>query len=269
MGAGIPLEEWRAARAPEFEKLIGTLSEHYARAYPPLDPEADDFDAAWNARAAEVTPESLPHLLPGLWSDPRGSIPMRLAQLLDLGPDPRLGAALLKMISDPPVHRVEQLLDVDAALQGLPSMVDTRATKQLKARAAKKGGDSQFWPKLTGWIEGALPQTPEPATLSTEQLASVAKRQKQAEALLSGPAPRAAKPERPAAALPMQGSPRETLERALAGFPLGALEPLRLVLGPDARTRGCRVARAHRSARRGGSTALRRGQARGPPRRVD
>ena len=228
------LEEWRATRAPELEALIDTLSRHHARAYPSLDPDAADFDDVWTARIAEVTAESLSHLLPGLWSDPRGSIPMRLRKLLDRGADPRLGAALLKMIDDPPLTASSNFSAWTLLFKALPTMVDTRASKRLKTRASKKGGDSQFWPKLTGWIETALEQLAPPATLSKDQLASVAKRQKQAEALLAGPPPlAAAKAEKPApTTLPLQGSPREVLERVVQEVSNGklaaALEPLRL-----------------------------------------
>lgn len=229
---GSVLEEWRATRAPELEKLIDTLSEHHARAWAPLDPEAADYDAAWNGRAADATPESLAHLLPGLWSDPRGSIPMRLRKLLDLGADPRLGKTLLKMIADPPLTASSNFSAWTLLFKALPSMVDARAARQLEARAAKKGGDSQFWPKLNGWIAAALGQLEAAAKLSQDQLASVAKRQKQAEALLARAPPAAVKAEKASAALPMKGSPRETLQQAAAqlsaGQPLEALEPLRL-----------------------------------------
>jgi uncharacterized protein (TIGR02996 family) len=225
------LAEWRTTRAPELEALIETLSKHHARAYPALDPEADDYDAQWTARANAATPEGLAPLLPGLWSDPRGSIPMRLRKLLDLGADPRLGEALLTMIDEPPLTASSNFSAWSLLFKSLPSMVDTRAKKRLQARAKKKGGDSQFWPKLTAWIEGALEDLPEPAALTKEQLASVAKRQKEATALLKGPAPAGSVKEKTSVVQPMKGSPRETLEAALseakAGKFLAVLEPLR------------------------------------------
>lgn len=228
------LDEWRATRAPELEELIITLGKHHARAFPQLDPEAPDYDAQWTARANVATPEDLDHLLPGLWSDPRGSIPMRLRKLLDLGADPRLGEALLKMADDPPLTASSNFSAWTILFKALPTMVDTRAKKRLLARAKKKGGDSQFWPKLTAWCTGAAEALEEPATLSKEQAASVAKRQKEASALLKGPPPAggAAAPKKDKASAPvMKGSPREALEAALsaanAGKPLEVLEPLR------------------------------------------
>ncbi|MFT3713344.1 MAG: TIGR02996 domain-containing protein [Archangium sp.] len=230
------LAEWRTTRAPELEELIITLGKHHARAFPPLDPEADDYDAQWTARANDATPEGLDHLLPGLWSDPRGSIPMRLRKLLDLGTDPRLGEALLTMADDPPLTASSNFSAWTMAFKAIPTMVDTRAKKRLQARAKKKGGESNFWPKLTAWCNGAADALEEPATLSKEQAASVAKRLKEANALLKGPAPSggAAAPKKEKAAGPvMKGSPREALEAALKsaddGKPLDALEPLRQV----------------------------------------
>ena len=227
------LAEWRTSRAPGLEELIVTLGEHHARAFPPLDPDAEDYDAAWTARANVATPEDLDNLIPGLWSDPRGSIPMRLRKLLDLGADPRLGAAFLKMIDEPPLTASSNFSAWTTLFKALPSMVDTRATKRLQARAKKKGGDSQFWPKLTLWIQGALKELAEAATLTQEQAASVAKRQAVAKALLEGAPPAAgAAPKRErGGAPPMKGTPREVLEAALAAAranrPLETLEPLR------------------------------------------
>ncbi|MBL8912007.1 MAG: TIGR02996 domain-containing protein [Archangium sp.] len=226
------LARWRTTRAPELEELIITLGKHHARAFAPLDPEADDYDAQWNAREKEATPESLDTLLPGLWSDPRGSIPMRIRQLLDLGPDPRLGEGFLKMIDEPPLTASSNFSAWTTLFKALPTLIDTRSTKRLQARTKKKGGDSQFWPKLNGWIETALGQLQEPAKLSKEEAADVARLQKEANALLKGPPPSGAvaKKEKPSAAV-MKGSPREALEEALkaadAGKPLEALEPLR------------------------------------------
>lgn len=225
------LAEWRQTRAPELEALIVTLGQHHARAFPPLDPAAPNYDAAWNARANAATPEDLDHLLPGLWSDPRGSIPMRLRKLLDLGPDPRLGEALLRMIDDPPLTASSNFSAWTMLFKALPSMVDTRAAKRLTARAKKKGGASQFWPKLTGWIQTALANLPSPATLSKTQAASVAKRQKEATALLKGAPPASAPTKTKAVPTTAHGAPGVLLETALAaaknGRPLEALEPLR------------------------------------------
>lgn len=226
------LERWRATRAPELEELIITLGKHHARAFTPLDPEADDYDDQWNARVNDATAEALDTLLPGLWSDPRGSIPMRVRYLIDLGADPRLGEGFLKMIDEPPLTASSNFSAWTTLFKALPSMIDTRSTKRLQARTKKKGGDSQFWPKLNGWIETAIGQLQEPAKLSKDDAAEVAKLQKEANALLKGPPPSGAAPkkEKPAAPV-MKGSPREALEEALkaadAGKHLEALEPLR------------------------------------------
>lgn len=207
------LAEWRQTRAPEVEALIETLSKHHARAWPALDPSADDYDAQWNARAAELSVENLATLLHGLWSEPLGAIPMRLRTLLDKAPDPRLGEALLTMIDEPPFTASSNFSAWTLLFKALPSMVDTRATKRLEARKRKKGGASQFWPKFAGWIEKALDELPEPATLSKEQAQGVAKRQKLAEKLLAGPPPG-----KPSAA------PAKTKVAPLAASVLGALE---------------------------------------------
>ncbi|MBL8918991.1 MAG: TIGR02996 domain-containing protein [Myxococcaceae bacterium] len=207
------LAEWRQTRAPELEALIETLSKHHARAWPALDPSADDYDAQWNARAAELSIENLPTLLPGLWSEPLGAIPMRLRTLLDKAPDPRLGEALLTMIDEPPFTASSNFSAWTLLFKALPSMVDTRATKRLEARKRTKGGASQFWPKFAGWIEKALDELPEPAALSKEQAAGVAKRQKLAEKLLAGPPPAKS-----------SAAPVKTKVQPVAASVLGALE---------------------------------------------
>lgn len=226
------LAEWRQTRAPELETLIETLSKHHARAWPALDPAADDYDAQWNARAADLTVENLATLLPGLWSEPLGAIPMRLRTLLDKAPDPRLGEALLTMIDEPPFTASSNFSAWTLVFKALPSMVDTRAKKRLEARKRKKGGASQFWPKFAGWIEKALDELPEPASLPKEQAASVAKRQKAAEKLLAGPPPAktSSAPVKTKVA-PVASSVLGALELALAAVEASrysdALEPLR------------------------------------------
>lgn len=224
------VEEWRQTRAPEFERLIDTLSKHHARAWPALDPDSDDYDTEWKARAAQLCPENLATLLPGLWSDPVGAIPLRLRKLLDHGADPRLGEALLTMIDEPPFTASSNFPAWTQLFKTLPEMVDLRAKKRLEARKKKKGGESQFWPKFAGWIARAIDELPAPAQLSKTQAASVAKRQKQAEQLLAGPPP-VANVQQQTEAPPLLGGVTAALEaavsRAEAADVLGVLEPLR------------------------------------------
>lgn len=225
------LAEWRQTRAPELETLIDTLSKHHARAWPALDPEADDYDAQWKARAAQLCPENLATLLPGLWSDPVGAIPLRLRKLLDHGTDPRLGEALLTMIDEPPFTASSNFPAWTQAFKALPDMVDTRSKKRLESRKKKKGGESQFWPKFAGWISRAIEELPAPAELSKAQAASVAKRQKQAEKLLAGAAPDATLPQNSEAPRTLLAGTTAALEAAVthaeAGRVLDVLEPLR------------------------------------------
>lgn len=225
------IAEWRQTRAPELETLIDTLSKHHARAWPALDPEADDYDAQWKARAAQLCPENLATLLPGLWSDPVGAIPLRLRKLHDHGPDPRLGEALLTMIDEPPFTASSNFPAWTQLFKALPEMVDTRATKRLEARQKKKGGESQFWPKFAGWISRAIDDLPAPAALSKAQAASVARRQKLAEQLLAGPAPDATAPQKTDVPPTLLGGTTAALEAAVAhaeaGRVLDVLEPLR------------------------------------------
>jgi hypothetical protein len=170
-------------------------------------------------------------LLPGLWSDPRGAIPMRVRKLVDAGPDPRLGEALLTMIDDPPLTASSTFSAWTVAFKALPSMVDTRAKKRLEARKKKKGGDSQFLPKLTGWIEGALEALEPPASLSKAQAATVAKRLREAQKLLLGKAPAAVGPVTKRATSTPIASTAAALEAALQAAAASrfadALEPLR------------------------------------------
>lgn len=223
------IAEWRQTRAPELEVLIDTLSKHHARAWPALDPEADDYDAQWKTRAAELCPENLATLLPGLWSDPVGAIPLRLRKLLDHGADPRLGQALLTMIDEPPFTASSNFPAWTQLFKALPDMVDTRATKRLEARRKKKGGESQFWPKFAGWISRAIDELPPPPELSKAQAASVAKRVKQAERLLAGTAPEpVTRSQEPRTLLAGTTAALEAaVTHAEAGRILDVLEPLR------------------------------------------
>lgn len=225
------IDEWRQTRAPELERLIDTLSKHHARAWPALDPESDDYDAQWKARAAQLCAENLATLLPGLWSDPVGSIPLRLRKLLDHGADPRLGEALLTMIDEPPFTASSNFPAWTQLFKALPDMVDTRAKKRLETRRKKKGGESQFWPKFAGWIARVIDELPAPVQLSKAQAASIAKRQKQAEQLLAGPPPVATVPQKTEAPRPLLQGVTAALEaavsRAEADDVLGVLEPLR------------------------------------------
>lgn len=226
------LGEWRRTRAPELEELIDTLSRHFVRAWPELDPEADDYDAQWNERAKVLSPENLPTLIPGLWSDPKGAIPLRVRQLLELGADPRLGEGLLKMVDEPPFTASSNFSTWTVLFKALPSMVDRRAAKRLEARTRKKGGDSQFWPKLNGWIRAVLEELPEPAALDRAQATSVAKRLKQAKALASGPIPAAVAPvakkkQEPTAFPTVTAALEAAITATQATRYLDALEPLR------------------------------------------
>lgn len=220
---------WRQTRAPELEVLIDTLSRHHARAWPALDPNADDYDAQWKARAAELCPENLATLLPGLWSDPVGAIPLRLRKLLDHGADPRLGEALLTMIDEPPFTASSNFPAWTQLFKALPDMVDTRATKRLEARRKKKGGESQFWPKFAGWISRAIDELPPPPELSKTERASVSKRQKLAEQLLAGAAPEAVRrAEEPRIVLAGTTAALEAaVMHAEAGRVADVLEPIR------------------------------------------
>lgn len=226
------LDAWRACRAPELEDLIATVSKDAARAYPPLDPEADDYDAAWSAREKEGRVDELDHLLPGLWSDPKGSIPMRLRRLLDRGADPRLGAAMMTMVAEPPLTASSNFSMWTTLFKALPEYVDERAKKALQARAKRQGGDSQFWPKLTGWCEGVIEKLPATASLSDGDAKRVKSLQKLAGSLAKGAAPaplvQAAAAKK---AAPITGSPRELLEAGVKAMAAGelpsALEALR------------------------------------------
>lgn len=220
------LSAWRACRAPELEALIELVSKDAARASQPL-PEDRSYDAAWTAREKSRNLGELEHLLPGLWSDPRGSIPLRLRKLLDWGAHPRLGAALLTMIEEPPVTASSNFSMWTVLFTALPELVDSRAKKTLQARAKKKGGDSKFWPKLNGWIATALPKLAEPAQLSSAQSKLVAQLSTQAAALAKGKAPEAATTAAPKKAGTV--AVLKTLEQAVDAKPAAMLEALRVV----------------------------------------
>jgi uncharacterized protein (TIGR02996 family) len=187
-------EAWRDCRAPELEALIDAVSQDAARAYSPIAGDGPAFDDAWTARERQRRAGDLAHLVEGLAADPRGGIPLRLRTLLDWDADPRLGAAMLRMVDKPPFTASSNFSAWTALFAALPRYADTRAKKRLAARAKKHDGNSQFWPKLTAWIEAVLDKLPEPAQLSATDGERIRALTARAAKLAAGPAPTAAAP---------------------------------------------------------------------------
>lgn len=161
------LSAWRQCRAPQLAKLIEVVSKDADRSLPEVSAgEAGDFDAAWRATFDLKRAVDIERLVPGMWGDPRGGIPMRVKLLLDRGPDPRVGAGMLRMIETPPTTASSNFSVWSNVFKALPSYVDDSAAPLLEKRAAVHDGKSNFWPKLTAWINGAVPKLPAPAKLT-------------------------------------------------------------------------------------------------------
>ncbi len=172
------LAGWRRCRAPELEAVIDVVSHDAMRSFPPIED--------WTGREHARNAGELELLVPALWSNPRSAIPVRLRALLEWGDDPRLGRAMLTMIDTPPVTTTASFSMWSHLFDVLPRFVDTRAGKQLLARAKREGGDSLFWPKLTAWIGAVRPKLQPPAGLSATHAKQVSKLIKLAEALAEG-----------------------------------------------------------------------------------
>ena len=129
------IDAWREIRAPEIEALIDRLSEHLDRSVLPLDPSRS-LDLAFLDRAAAGRPEDVPLLLQHLTKPPKGGIPRRMRALLDRGPDPRVGRALVAAIAEPPTTASSNFSMWTAMFEALPRFVDTR--QRPRSRIARR-----------------------------------------------------------------------------------------------------------------------------------
>jgi uncharacterized protein (TIGR02996 family) len=177
------LAAWREVRAPELEAAIDAMSAWIA----PVVPAVPPGDDAFHERARRDRAVDLPALLLRLLDRPVGSVPGRVRALLVRAPDPRLGQALLPMIDAPPTTASSNFGMWTAIFDALPGLVDQRAADRLRARAAVHGGSSQFWPKLTRWIEAAVSELPPPATLDPPLVPGVRAIQRRIAAIVEGP----------------------------------------------------------------------------------
>lgn len=182
------LEAWRRCRAAELAMLIDVVSEDAARSVPRIDPaDKRNYDRAWAALESKHRVIDVEHLLPGLWSGAKGGIPLRLRALLARGPDPRVGRGMLRMIADPPMTASSNFSTWTLLFDALPSYVDTSMSAMLNERARAHGGTSQFWPRLTRWIESTLPNLPNPAKLPAAVAEQVSSLLARATELAKGP----------------------------------------------------------------------------------
>lgn len=227
------LDAWRVCRAPQLAAVIDVISGDVARAMQPLDPsDKRAYDAAWADLESKRRAIDMQQLIPGLWGDPKGSIPLRVRALLARGPDPRTGEGLLRMIDSPPMTASSKFSTWSKLFKALPDYADTDALPRLKKRAGKHDGNSQFWPKLTKWIEAVMPQLPAPATLSSGAARVVKGLLAKATSLAAGAPPKISDE-----AAPLAGTiaPEDALdiarERLVAGDLDNALEALRSFWG--------------------------------------
>lgn len=160
------LAAWREHRSPTLAKAIDALSAYLATGCEDIDPESDDdWQDTWQARARRRRPAELGVLLPHLARPPKGGVPRRLRLILGFGADPRIGAALVDMIAEPPTTASSNFSMWTELFRALPDSVDASAIPTLEGRKATRGGSSQFWTKLDAWIDAAIPKLAPPARL--------------------------------------------------------------------------------------------------------
>jgi uncharacterized protein (TIGR02996 family) len=162
------LVAWREQRSPILASIIDIVSGDLSRSVPPLSSEPlapAALDKAWRDREGAKLARDMPVLLPGLFVEPKSTLLLRLTTLVARGADPRLGEAMVRMIEDPPATASSNFGLWTKLFATLPTMVDTTVRPRLESRARRKGGKSQFWPKLQGWIKAVIPKLPEPVKL--------------------------------------------------------------------------------------------------------
>jgi uncharacterized protein (TIGR02996 family) len=218
------LDAWRSVRAPELERVIVTLSDTLAAGVEPIDPEQSDWQQQWDLRAKRRHAAELASLLPHATRLPKNMIPRRVRALLEYDGDPRIGARLVEIIEAPPLTASSNFSMWSELFAALPKHADARVQARLEARAATRGGKSQFWTKLEKWIAAVVRKLPEPASLPAEWAAALPELERRLAALAKRPAlTLSAEPEpEPDAPTPGEGANLASVRAAIEANELAA-----------------------------------------------
>src|SRR4051812_45553006 len=91
------LDAWRACRAKPLATLIDVLSADIARGRPAIEDLAT-YATAWIEVEAAGDPGDLARLAGGVVDGPKKTTGERMLKLLERGPDPRTGRALVRFL---------------------------------------------------------------------------------------------------------------------------------------------------------------------------
>lgn len=146
------LDAWRTNRSPELADVIDALG--HAFPGPKLEGNAQSewMSLARKGEAADVfvLVETL------LTAGPISALAGRVEQLVERPEDPRIALAFAKLAVEPPTTSSSNFPVWTKMFGCIEATGDARVIPLLKKRARMKPGtSSQFWPKLTGWIERA------------------------------------------------------------------------------------------------------------------
>jgi uncharacterized protein (TIGR02996 family) len=131
------LVAWRGARHPRIADAIDVVSRQVANLAPIPGKSVTERDDHWRAIAKKPQPTELPRLLAALW--PKQWRPARpLLDLLDRWPeDPRLAAALVRAIVDPPYNSFASMALFELMFEKLGKLGDRRGLDALRDAAVR------------------------------------------------------------------------------------------------------------------------------------
>ncbi|MBA3499805.1 MAG: TIGR02996 domain-containing protein, partial [Deltaproteobacteria bacterium] len=131
------LVAWRGARHPRIADAIDVVSQQIANIAPIPGKSVTERDDHWRAIAKKPQPTELPRLLAALW--PKQWRPARpLLDLLDKWPeDPRLAAALVRAIVDPPYNSNASMALYELMFEKLGKLGDRRGLDALRDAAVR------------------------------------------------------------------------------------------------------------------------------------
>ena len=182
---------WRGTRAASLADLIDAISSK-------IDAPEIDGDTQWSAMARAKDASDLGALLAAIPTLPASFLPSAGDALNSFAEDPRIAMAVATWTLDPVTTSSSTHPFWTRSFEAMIRAADARVVPVLKKRLKMPKGKSQFWPKLYGAIERAIPKI-EKAPRSAVDDKAIAKLVKAAEKLAATkPAKKAAKkPEAP------------------------------------------------------------------------
>ncbi|MCA9670709.1 MAG: hypothetical protein KC503_34165 [Myxococcales bacterium] len=159
------LSAYRHTPRRELADAIDQLTARYADSLPRLDEtlEGSAYHDAWMARAKACSDYDVPLLLAGLFREPLGDrLAQRAALLMRRPADPRINAAFVAMLCEPPALAQSMFRKLWTPMFAhLVKCGDTRGRGPLAQRLELPyGGESNFWPILYQRIRTNLQRMP-------------------------------------------------------------------------------------------------------------